>query len=39
MKEIFLAVLAVIGLVNLFRKKEDKWLWVGYGPDPFKKRE
>lgn len=40
MKEIILAVMAVMGIVNLFsKKKEDKWLWVGYGPDPFKKSE
>ena len=39
MKEILLAGLAVMGLLNLFSKKEDKWLWVGFGPDPFKKSE
>ena len=38
MKEIILAGMAVMGIVNLFsKKKEDKWLWVGFGPDPFAK--
>ena len=39
MKEIIIAALAVIGIVNLFTKKrDDKWLWVGFGPDPFNKK-
>ena len=39
MKEIIIAGLAILGLMNLFSKeKEEKWLWVGFGPDPFNKK-
>ena len=39
MKEIMIAALAVMGIVHLFsKKKDDRWLWVGFGPDPFNKK-
>jgi hypothetical protein len=39
MKEIILCGLAVLGIMSLFsKKKEDRWLWVGFGPDPFAKK-
>jgi hypothetical protein len=39
MKEIILAALAAIGLLSMFKRKEDKWIWVGFGEDPFAKEK
>ena len=37
MKLLIALIIGLIGLFQLFRKEsEERWLWVGHGPDPFK---
>ncbi len=38
MKLMIAIIAGIIGLVGMFQsKRDDTWLWVGQGDDPFKK--